>query len=187
MTTMIDVTTLTDSELNLALGAAIVDSDDKRLTALEAERERRRREADRATLAAQERQRRAKADAEQERSTLLEKLIAQCDDLRARFVAELDRLDVTPPSAAGPVLQTAYELGRQWYALSHDLAALTGNRQRFASRYGVLDQLELHGGAAGRAFVANLRGHVSTVPTPWTADLEKLRALLPRHEMPSLT
>jgi hypothetical protein len=111
-----------------------------------------------------------------ERDALLKKLIAQRDEYRARFWTSIGTLDVTAPSDTGPLIEAAYTVGRQAHALAHDLAGITGDRH-LGLPWDVTDQLELHGGQAGKSFVANLRGHSTTVPTPWKADVERLRAI----------
>lgn len=176
--TTIDYSTLTDHELSQQLGAAVLDQA-PHVSMLEAERQRRLAETAQTRLADAERARRAKVDAESERQALLDRLTVQRDDLRARFVAALHTLDVTPPSDAGPVIEGAYTLGRQAYALGHDLAGVTGDR-RLALPYDVTDQVELHGGAAGAAFVRSILGRAPAVPTPWSADIVRLRELTPR-------
>lgn len=175
-----DLTTLTDAELDRAIGAAVLDKADTR--PLEQERDRRRRAVEHAALGDAERARRTQADAETEHTALVMKLLAQRDEYRAAFVARVNELSVTPPADAGPVIEGAYTLGRQAYAISHDLADETGDR-RLALRYDVTDQIALHGGAAGEAFVASLRGHAPPVPTPFRDDVNRLRALSPRQSL----
>lgn len=175
--TTINYTTLTDHELSQHLGAAILDQA-PHVSVLEAERQRRLAEAVHQRIADAERQRRqVEADAI-ERDALLGKLIALRDDLRVRFVATLHKLDTTPPVDVGPLLELAYQLGRSAYAVAHDLAGATGDR-RLELRWDVSGQIELHGGAPGAAFVAALRGRSPVVPTPWAADITRLRALTP--------
>lgn len=178
MTTMTDYASLTDAALTQRLGGALLDRSPE-LPALEQERQRRLAATAHQRIASVEAQRRQIAADAAERDALLARLLAQRDDLRACFVAALQTLSVTAPADVGPLLASAYQLGRQAYALGHDLAGVTGDR-RLAGRYDVTDQLALHGGAAGAAFVASLRGHVPAVPTPWRADVERLRALTPR-------
>lgn len=176
--TTIDYSTLTDHELSQHLGAAILDQA-PHVSVLEAERQRRLAETAHTRLADAERQRRqVEADAA-ERTALLDRLTAQCADFRARFVAALTTLDVTPPAEARPLIEDAYTWGRQAYAIGHDLAGATGDR-RLGLSWDVTGQIELHGGAAGAAFVRAIAGHAPTVPTPWKADIDRLRALMPR-------
>lgn len=181
MTTLTDFSPLTDTELSQRLGAALLDASPD-LLALEAERQRRLAEAAHTRLAAAERQRRQKEADAIERDRLLDTLIKQRDDYRRRFVETLHRLAVTTPSDVGPLIEEAYILGRQGYALGHDLAGVTGDRQRFEMRWDVPDQITLCGGAPGAAFVAGLRGHPLAVQSPWRADVEMLHVLMPPVE-----
>lgn len=129
-----------------------------------------------------EHQRRVEQNAakDAERDALLAELTEHRDDYRRIFEQQLAELDHTPPFEAGPLVASAYEMGMRGYSLSHDLAAVTGDRQRFEMRYDVPDQLVLHGGRAAEAFLANQRGRPSTVETPWDADMARLRELMPR-------
>lgn len=186
---LMHITDLTDQDLDAQIGAATLDGERERLEHLEQERARRRQAAERHRLADDERQRRMRAEHEAERQALLDRLIALRADLRGRFLATLDALDRTVPVDAGPLIVRAYELGRGAYSLSHDLASVTGDRQRFETRYDVPDHLALHGGPAGEAFVAGVRGgRPPVIPTPWRDDVERLRDLWPpRQDMRSLT
>ncbi len=178
--TTIDLTPLTDAELTHRIGAAVLDRSPE-LPILESERQRRFTATAHTRLADAERDRRAQAAAEAEREQLLDTLTKQRDNYRARFVAALYQLDTTPPGVVGSLLESAYALGRSAYTLGHDLAGVTGDR-RMAGRYDVSDQIELHAGAAGTAFVANLRGHAPKIPTPWAAAVARLRELMPHAE-----
>lgn len=171
---------MTDQELKAQIGAAALDGDSERVDRLEADRDRLHRSAERQQLADAERQRRQiEADAA-ERDHLLAALTQQRDDYRRRFVELLHRLDVTAPSDAGPVIEEAYTLGRQAYSIAHDLSGALGDRH-LALSWDVTGQIELHGSATGAAFVRSIIGRAPTVPTPWAADLDRLRELAPRQ------
>jgi hypothetical protein len=170
---MTNVSTYSDIELQQRLGAAIVDRDVKTETLLKQERDRRTLQP----LADAERARRETALREKEAEALTQKFVALRDSLREQFVNELAVLAVTPQTEAWDVVEKAYVLGRQAYALSHDLAGALGDRRYAAQRYDVPDQLELHGGQVGKAFILGARGRPPVVPTPWHDDIQRLREI----------
>jgi hypothetical protein len=182
-----DPTSLSDEDLEYAIGCSVLDGDDDARARFEAERDQRHRVRERQELVDRARDRRQREDREAERDRRLTALAGCLENtLDPEY---LEAIHTCAREQTHASCEAVHVIGTQRASLGNLLAAMTKQRVRFARPYDALDQIELHGGIAGKEYVRVGRRRRPPVPQPWAEDIERLRELLgpPPGEMPSLT
>lgn len=167
-----ELSTLRRKRQRLALDAVTDPMAQGQLEVVERDIDRLTREQERAALAEQERTARGKEEGKRRQAEIIAELVRTLTELERDRDAKVRAIRTAHAPDPADV-ERAYVQSRNAYSLSHDLLALTGNRQ-FQRAWNVRGLL---GEAAAMLPVTAPGQRKPVIPRPWAALLEEYRRL----------